>query len=187
MISIPKIQPQADKVTGTSRYSTKEYADDVLEMLKNWERTGQRPMFVAADATGLSPSTLRVSFYLARAFMRDNAGLFSPEAMKLIESASFELVHKPIRGICIKRRMAAFDLKSLTMEVSTADQDHEAYQNLMAWISEPRENNDKYVIDGPFNLADYQRYKATCEQLRGMFLTNLTPQKITVIYHPGGK
>ena len=173
--------------TSANRYNTIEYARMLLNVLRRWEQGEHKPMLLPSDNTGMLPKTMRVSFYTARAFIRDNPGAFTAEELELLNSASFEITESPVRGIIVRRRASAFNIADQAMQISRQDQDHKAYQEFMDWISESRELNDRYVIQGPFNMLDYERYKSTAENLRGIYLAELTPLKITFIYHPGGK
>lgn len=186
-IPLPK-SSVVTKQKGVMKYQSFDYASDVLKMLHKWSANGARPQFIAGDQVGLAARTLRVSFYQARTFIRDNPSLFTPEDQKVVESVSFILMEgTATEGVLLRRRQAAFNLSELSMDISTGQQDHAAYQGLMDWISSEREINDRHVIQGPFHLDDYARFKSTAENLRGMYLADITPQKIVFIYHPGGK
>lgn len=185
MIKVGNVNQKSSPV-GANRYATEDYSRELLVLLRRWRDGDHRPLVIPADSTGMLPKTLRVSIYQARTFIRENPELFKQEDVDLVNSASFEISAKPA-GLLIRRRSAAFSLDKVAMEISRDTQDHEAYQAFMNWISEPRALDDKYIINGPFNSADYDRFKDALSKLKGIYLASITPQVIQVIYHPGGK
>lgn len=186
-ISMGKVDSAAKKSSGTaSRYATEEYAREFLTLLQRWRNGKHSPLLVPAESTGMQPAALRVAMYNARAFMREHPQMFDADSLDLVNSASLELSHKP-RGVLIRRRAGAFNLSRVAMEISRESQDDVAYQNLMQWIGSEHELDEKFELEGPFNAHDYERFRNTITQLHGIYLSVLTPLKLTLIFHPGGK
>lgn len=176
-----------DKPGPSIHYKTREYAEQFVRLLHRWRENERLPLFVTATQTGMSPASIRQAFYHARTYMRENAADFDAADLELANGVSFEVRTEPIKGVVLVRAAKTLDFVAAAGPISLDEPDNGKFHMFLEWLQDEHEVDDKLELDGPFTLQDMARYQKTLEELRGVFLSRITPQKITVIYHPGGK
>ena len=176
-----------DKAGPAIHYKTREYAEQFVRLLHRWRDNERLPLFVTATQTGMSPASIRQAFYHARTYMRENAADFDAADLELANGVSFELRTAPIKGVVLLRAAKTMDFVAAAGPISLDERDDSKYHMFLEWLQAEREVDDKLELAGPFTLEDVARYQKTLEELRGVYLSRITPQQITVIYHPGGK
>ena len=173
--------------TPLANYYTEAYADELIKLATKLAESNYHPLFIPTSNFSIRPKSLRVALYTARRYVRDNPEKYSEEVRARINDLTFEVRGGALPGLIIRRPSRTITAVGEARPIALTDGDHDKYQALMNWISDEHELNDEYIIDGPFGVNDYERYRAALEQLRGIYLAELTPARIKVIYHPGGR
>lgn len=176
------------KTTGTATtYRTKVYAERVLKTLHRWRDNGCIPMVLPSASTGMEPNSMRVAWYSAREYVRENSAEFEEDDRKLFECISLHVQPTNPRGMLITRDKSRRDFADDLVAIKRGtDMDTDQYQRLMEFISAEHKELDLFEIAGPFTTVELEKYKRVLDQLRGVFLSELTPMKIRVIYYPSG-
>lgn len=170
-----------------ANYYTASYADELIKLAARLAESNYQPLFIPTSNFSIQPKSLRVALYTARRYVRDNPEKYSEDVRARINDLTFEVRGGALPGLIIRRPSRTMTAVSEARPVALLDGDHDKYQALMNWIASEHELNDEYIIDGPFGVNDYERYRAALEQMRGIYLAELNPMRIKIIYHPGGR
>lgn len=175
------------KPSDDNAYKTEKYARRVLGTLAKWRDGGCKPVVIPAASCGIAPASLRTAWYLARAFVRENRARFTQAEWELMQSFTLKLQETEPAGLMITSDKVRRDYADDFVPVNTGPSNDNAYQMFLDFISsEDNKPGDIYTIDGPFTTADVTRYREALDSLRGIYLSEITPTLIKVIYWPSG-
>lgn len=175
------------KPSDDNAYKTEKYARRVLGTLVKWRDAGCKPVVIPEASCGIAPRSLRTGWYLARAFVRENRAHFTQEEYELMQSFTLKIQDDEPAGMMITRDKVRQDYADDFVPVNVGKADDTAYQLFLSFIGD--ENNEPgatHEVAGPFSAAEIARYREALDSLRGIYLSELTPNHIKVIYWPSG-